>query len=400
LLFIINTMKRLIEKSHRKIAQVKTMPHRGLYDEIDWHERLILLLGHRGAGKTTLILQRLKANNKNGIYLSLDDFYFETHRLVEVIDGLYSKGFRQFYLDEVHRYQNWSKDIKQIYDDYHDIWLIATGSSLLDISKGNADLSRRAMTYQMQGLSFREYLLIEKNVRLSSVSLQDILQYRHEIESGLIDQFSWESDFKNYLKYGYYPFFKDGKKSYLSKLEQTAHLVIDSDIIPFEGLNYKSIHSLKKLLFVISQAVPFTPNVSKLSERLGLPRNTLLKLLDILDQAKLIKLLKSGTKGVSYLQKPEKIYLENTNLIHLFAEEHPNIGNIRETFFFNQVNNRHRVTSSKYSDFMVNEKFTFEIGGPTKGLKQIQGIPSSYLALDLKLGNEKVIPLWLFGFLY
>ncbi|NBC57908.1 MAG: AAA family ATPase [Bacteroidetes bacterium] len=393
-------MKNLIEKSKRKVAQVKTMPYRGLYNEIDWNERLILLLGHRGAGKTTLILQRLKDDDVNGIYLSLDDFYFETNRLVEVIGEFYHKGFRQFYLDEVHRYQKWSKDIKQVYDDYDAIKLIATGSSILDISKGNADLSRRAVTYQIQGLSFREYLLIEKNLHLSPVSLQDILQYRYDIESDLLDHFSWENDFKNYLKYGYYPFFKDGKQSYLSKLEQTAHLVVDSDIIPFEGLNYKSIHSLKKLLFVISQAVPFTPNISKLSDRLDLPRNTLLKLLDILDQAKLIKLLKSGTKGVSYLQKPEKIYLENTNLIHLFAQDQPNVGNIRETFFFNQVSNHYTVSSSKFSDFMVNNELTFEIGGPTKGLKQIQGIPMSYLALDLKLGNQKVIPLWLFGFLY
>lgn len=400
MLYIFNNMERLIKKSKRKIEQLNLTKHRAIYDEIDWDERLVLLLGHRGTGKTTLMLQRLKNNNSKGVYLSLDDFYFETHRLVEVFDDLYHEGFRHFYFDEVHRYPHWSKDLKQIYDDYNDVKLLATGSSLLDISKGNADLSRRAVTYRIQGLSFREYLWLEKNMYLKSISLKNIIQNHNEIENDLLDQFSWENDFKNYLRFGYYPFFKESKKSYFIKLEQTAHLVIESDILPFEGLNYKTTHSLKKLLFVISQAVPFIPNISKLSKSLDIPRNTLLKLLDILDQAKLIKLLKSGTKGVSYLQKPEKIYLENTNLNHLFAQQHPNIGNIRETFFFNQVSFHHQVTSSKYADFMVDEQFTFEIGGPSKGLKQIQGIPLSYLALDLKMGSEKVIPLWLFGFLY
>lgn len=393
-------MERLLRKSKRKSNHVKEKHKRAIFHSIRWEERLIILLGHRGTGKTTLMLQHLKANDNKAIYLSLDDFFFETNRLVEIVDALYESGYRAFYLDEVHRYLNWSKDLKQVYDDYDDIQLIVTGSSILDISKGSADLSRRAVVYHLQGLSFREYLLFEKDLDLPSVTLEEVLDSHQELASSLSDHFPWEQEFKNYLKYGYYPFYKEGKQNYFGKLQHSAHLVIDSDITPFEGLNYTTVRTLKKLLFVISQAAPFTPNISKLSERLETPRNTVLRLLDILAQAKLIQLIKSGTKGVSYLQKPEKIYLENTNLIHLFAQDKPNIGSLRETFFLNQLAYKHHVTSSKFGDFMVDQRYTFEVGGPSKTLRQIKGVPLSYLAIDSKSGTGKSIPLWLFGFLY
>lgn len=393
-------MNRLIEKSKRKLQHLKQQKYRALFHEIDWNERFIMLLGHRGTGKTTLMLQRMETDREKSIYLSLDDFLFETHRLVEVFDELYHLGYRHFYIDEVHRYAHWSRDLKQIYDDYDTVHLITTGSSILDITKGKADLSRRAVVYYLQGLSFREYLFLAKDVYIEPIKLEDILEHHQELTSEFLDLFSWETDFKNYLTHGYYPFFLENKQSYLGKLERTAHLVIESDIIPFEGLNYKTLHSLKKLLFVISQSAPFMPNMSKLSEHTQLPRNTLLKLLDKLDQAKLIKLLKSGTKGVSYLQKPEKIYLENTNLIHLFSNLKPNIGSLRETFFFNQLAYQFPITSSKFGDFMIDERYTFEVGGPSKGMKQIKGVPLAYLALDIKSGNGVSIPLWLFGFLY
>jgi predicted AAA+ superfamily ATPase len=331
--------------------------------------------------------------------MSLDDFMFETNDLIKIIEDLYKQGYRRFYFDEIHRYPEWSRILKQVYDDYNDVYIMATGSSILDINKGNADLSRRAVIYNIQGLSFREYLMLEKNIYTSSIKLEDIVNNHQAISSELLETFSWEDDFHNYLKFGYYPFFKESKKNYSGKLEQTAHLIIENDITAFENLNYKTIHSLKKLLFVISQSVPFIPNVSKLSKNLDIPRNTLLRLLSLLDQAKLIKLLHSGTKGISYLQKPDKIYLENTNLMYMFSEGKPNIGSIRETFFLNQVSYLHSTTSSKFGDFMIDEEFTFEVGGSTKGLKQIKGVPLSYLALDIKAGSGKNIPLWLFGFL-
>ena len=393
-------MEYLIEKSTRKSRQVQSKKKRYLYDQIDWQQRLILLLGYRGAGKTTILLQQLLASSEQGIYMSLDDFYFETHRLVETVATLYGMGYRLFLLDEVHRYEMWSKDLKQLYDDYDDIRVVATGSSILDISQGNADLSRRASVYYLHGLSFREYLNFEKNLELKSIPLQEILANHHVIAPDLLDVFDFESDFQNYLKSGYFPFFLEANNTYFQKLQETIHLVIDSDIIPYEQLQHNTTKTLKKLLFVLSESVPFTPNINKLSEKLETPRNTVLRLLDILEKAQILLLLRSSTSGISYLQKPEKIYLQNPNFIYLFSPTVANIGNIRETFFFNQMSAVHEVNSSKFGDFMVDDTFVFEVGGPSKTNEQIRGIPNSYLALDVAGGNDKRIPMWLFGMLY
>ncbi|TFV93515.1 ATP-binding protein [Algoriphagus kandeliae] len=393
-------MKNLIEKSERKIHLIKGKPKRYLYNKIDWEQRLILVLGYRGVGKTTLLLQYLSEAKTKGIYLSLDDFYFETNRLIKTIDILYQEGFRLFLLDEVHRYFYWSKDLKQLYDDYPDIQLIATGSSILDLSKGNADLSRRASVYHLHGLSFREFLLFEKKLPIQPLSLEDIIQKHQVIGPDILDSVHFPKDFENYLKYGYFPFFAEAKRTYYQKLEETINLVIETDVAPFEDLQHSTVRTMKKLLYVISESVPFTPNINKLSERLEIPRNTILRLLDYMDQAQILSLLRSSTKGVSYLQKPEKIFLNNTNFIYLFSPNQPNLGNIRETFFLNQTSPVHLVTSSKYGDFMVDESFVFEVGGASKSEEQIRGVPNAYLALDIQGGNGKRIPLWLFGFLY
>ncbi|TVR79509.1 MAG: ATP-binding protein [Saprospirales bacterium] len=393
-------MELLIEKSDRKAKEVRDQQRRYLYEQIEWNQRLIVILGYRGAGKTTLLLQYLSNARQRGIYLSLDDFYFETHRLVNLIESLYKKGFRLFLLDEVHRYAWWSKDLKQLYDDYDDIQVVATGSSILDISKGNADLSRRASVYHLHGLSFREYLNFQKNIGLEILSLEEILNEHHVLAPELLDTFNFKSDFQDYLKFGYLPFFLESKKTYHQKLQETIHLVIDTDIAPFEELQHSTTRILKKLLFVLSESVPFTPNIKKLSEKLETPRNTVLRLLDILDRAQILQLLRSSTKGVSYLQKPEKIYLGNPNFIYLFSPKMANIGNVRETFFFNQLRAVHSVTASKFGDFMVDETWVFEVGGASKTTEQIQGIPNAYLALDIDGGSNRRIPLWLFGMLY
>jgi len=393
-------MDFLIEKSERKTKLVKDKQRRYLYEQVDWQQRLIVILGYRGVGKTTLILQHLSSATQKGIYLSLDDFFFETHRLVETVRNLYNSGYRLFQLDEVHRYLWWSKDLKQLYDDYDDIQLVATGSSILDISKGNADLSRRAAVYNLHGLSFREYLNFQKNLHLPALALNDILSRHHEIAPELLDLFHYSTDFSNYLKFGHFPFFLESKSTYFQKLEETINLVIDTDISPHEDLQHSTTRTMKKLLFVLSQTVPFTPNINKLSDKLETPRNTLLRLLDYLDKARILHLLKVDTKGVSYLQKPEKIYLHNTNFIHLFSPKKANVGSLRETFFFNQLSAVHAVTSSKFGDFMVDDNYVFEVGGATKSRDQIKGVPNAYLALDIEGGSEKRIPLWLFGMLY
>lgn len=392
-------MESLLFKSRKKVANSIDKIKRLIYDDIHWDERLILLLGYRGVGKTTLMLQRLKEFGEKGIYFSMDDLYFETNRLVTVVEELYTLGYRAFFIDEVHRYSFWSKDLKQLYDDYEDIHLVATGSSILEVAKGQGDLSRRAIVHQLQGLTFREYLQFEKKIKLSPIDLETILERHHEISADLSEQFSLKKDLNNYLKNGYFPFYKENKSVYFQKLSETINLVIDIDIAPFEELNYNTVRTMKKLLYVISQSVPFVPNITKLSERLEAPRNTILRLLDLLHQAKIIKLLHAENEKMSYLKKPEKIFLENTNFMYLFAEGKANIGSVRETFFFNQLGQHHRVTASKWGDFMVDEKFTFEVGGSNKNFKQIKGVPNSYLAIDIENGIGNKVPLWLFGML-
>lgn len=393
-------MENLIRKSERKARSVKVKKKRYLYEQIDWKQKLILVLGYRGVGKTTLLLQYLSDIQRKAIYISLDDFYFETNRLVESVASLYELGYRVFLLDEVHRYMWWSKDLKQLYDDYEDIQVVSTGSSILDISKGNADLSRRATVYHLYGLSFREYLNFQKNDSLPTLTLEEILNKHHLLAPELLDTFDFDSDFQDYLKFGYFPFFLESKIGYHQKLLETIQLVIDTDIAPFEELQHTTTRTLKKLLFVLSESVPFTPNIQKLSVKLETPRNTVLRLLDLLDQAQILLLLRSSTKGISYLQKPEKIYLQNPNFIHLFSPTMANLGNVRETFFLNQLRAVHSVTAPKYGDFLVHDAYVFEVGGSSKTTDQIQGIPHAYLALDIKGGSNRRVPLWLFGMLY
>jgi predicted AAA+ superfamily ATPase len=392
-------MEKLIHKSERKAQASKEKKKRYLFSQIDWIQKLIIILGYRGTGKTTMVLQYLSSLNRKGIYLSLDDIYFESNRLVSTVEQLYQLGYRVFLLDELHRYEYWSKDLKQLYDDYEDVQIIATGSSILDISKGSSDLSRRAVLYRLHGMSFREYLNFNHDKEFSALKLNDIIENHVNISDEIIDSVSILKEFGKYLKYGYYPFHLEGNRTYHQKLEETINLVIDMDIAPYEELQYNTTRIMKKLLYILSQSVPFTPNIQKLSEKLESPRNNILRLMDLLNQAQILQLLKASTQGISYLQKPEKIYLQNTNLVYSFSNQ-PNVGNLRETFFFNQVSAVHHVTAPKYGDFLVDEQFLFEIGGAAKTNEQIKGLPNSYLALEIERGNDKRIPIWLFGFLY
>lgn len=394
-------MERLVKLSQRKINATKAVFKRFLYSEIDWNQPLIIIKGYRGSGKTTMLLQRAKEINMDTIYLSLDDIYFETYRLVELFDLLYEKGYRHFFLDEVHRYRYWSKDMKNIYDNYPEARIVATGSSVLEVNKGQADLSRRAATYYLPGLSFREFLELEYELNLIQVDLVTIIQQHSEISENYNDMVNFEKTFKEYLEFGYYPFYKEGIKFYGQKLQQVTNLVLDVDIAPFDDLAAATVHNMKKLLYIISQSVPFIPNVSKLSERMNIPRNSILKILYYLEQARVISLLRQDTKGISYLQKPDKIYLQNPNLAWVLSESKPDTGNLRESFFYSQTEVRHQVTSSKYGDFLLDDSYTFEIGGSSKNAYQIRGVPNAYIAADgIKGGSGRKIPLWLFGFLY
>ncbi|MCC5943213.1 MAG: ATP-binding protein [Balneolaceae bacterium] len=393
-------MNKLIDLSNKKSAAVSLVFKRFLIDEIDWKERFILILGQRGAGKTTLLLQRMK-QVKSGVYLSLDDIYFEANRLITEIEKLYDEGFRSFYLDEVHRYKSWARDLKNAYDNYPDIQLIVTGSSILELRKGREDLSRRAAVYTLPGLSFREFIHLQKGLEIQSLSLEDIIKEHQALANQISDRIDVLKAFQEYNRLGYYPFFKEGLRTYHQKLRESTNLVLDVDITLYEDLNASTVRNMKKLIYVLSQSVPFVPNISKLSKKLDIPRNTILRLLDLLERAGVLALLRSHAQGVSYLQKPEKIYLHNPNLLYLFSDEGPSTGNLRETFFYNQLQVKYSVTTSRFADFLVDKTWTFEVGGPSKTDEQIRGVPNAYIAADkIEEGRGRRIPLWLFGFLY
>lgn len=393
-------MKKLLDLSKKKTAAVSSKFKRFLIHEIDWDERFILILGQRGAGKTTMVLQRMK-QEKGGVYLSLDDIYFEANRLITTIGRLYEEGHRAFFLDEVHRYNSWSKELKNAYDNYPDIQIVATGSSILELSKGQADLSRRAAVYTLPGLSFREFLHLHYDLKFASSSLETILNEHQALAAEISDKTDVLKIFREYQRVGYYPYFKEGIRSYPQKLREATNLAVEVDIALYEDLNALTVRNMKKLIYVLSQSVPFTPNISKLSKKLEIPRNTILKILDLLDRVGVLALLRSHIQGVSYLQKPEKIYLQNPNLMFLFSDNRPAAGSVRETFFLNQLQVRHSVTTSRFADFMVDDTWTFEVGGPGKTREQIRGIPNAYTAADgVEEGSGNKIPLWLFGFLY
>lgn len=394
-------MERLVKISEKRIKLVDTGFVRYLYNQIDWDQRLTIVKGARGTGKTTLLLQRLKQLDEKGIYLSLDDFYFESNRLLLLIEQLYESGFRYFFLDEVHQYLHWSKDLKNLYDNFSDIKMVVTGSSVLQIDKGKADLSRRATIYHLYGLSFREFLVFDKNISFNTFDLENLLQDHIYYSPEINDKIDVLKAFHQYLNYGYYPFFKTDKTFYHQKLQQILQMITELDIPSTETINYSSMRSMKQLLYVLSQIVPYTPNIQKLADKTGVPRNSILKSIDLLQKGSILNLLRANNKGVSYLQKPEKIFLENPNLAYTFSDGNPNKGNLRETFFFNQLKVNHSVSSSKFADFMIDHAFTFEVGGASKTDRQITGIPQAFIAADdLENGIKNKIPLWLFGFLY
>jgi len=396
-------METLREKFYSKYALTKTNFIRSYYHSIDWNNRLIGLKGSRGIGKTTLILQYLKKNykpNNHILYTSLDDLYFAENTLYDLARGFYTKGGELLAIDEVHRYKNWAQELKNIYDDFPKLKIIFTGSSLLHLQKSKADLSRRAIIYHMQGLSFREFLEFELKKDFKLIDLDTILNNHIELAIEYLQDFKPLEYFEKYLKYGYYPFYKENINSFNSKLEETTNTVLEIDITQYANIQTSNIVFLKKLLAIISNSVPFKPNIAALSSRTGISINTMKEYLYLLHQADLLQMLFTENKGINSLNKPEKIYLENPNLMNVLSSN-SNSGNIRETFFYNQLKSKHQVFSSPYSDFIIDNKYTFEIGGKDKNKKQIKNINHSYIVKDdIEIGSDNTIPLWLFGFLY
>ncbi len=398
-------MEELFDFFYRELRKTDLSFQRYLIDEIDWEGRLSAITGSRGAGKTTMILQHIKqtfgSSPKEALYVSADNIWFSGNSLFNLANDFEKHGGKYLFIDEVHKYENWSQEIKNIYDSFSDLKVVITGSSMLQVYKGNADLSRRAVHYDLHGMSFREFLKYDQNIEFEKLMLEDILENHIEIAGNFNDKIRPLPLFNSYLKQGYYPYYKPDKRFYLSKLANTVNLILETDLPAVEKIEMYSIRKIKKLLWIISQSVPFTPNITELAKDLDVSRNSLLNYLTILERGGLVNLLQSSTKNLSSLSKPEKIYLNNTNLIYAFDTHKPNIGNLRETFFFNQLQAVSEITSTNRADFIVDSKYIFEIGGKNKGHEQIVGLKNAYLALDnLEYGFGNKIPLWLFGMLY
>lgn len=378
---------------------------RYLYDEIRWNNRLIAITGARGTGKTTLLLQYIKQNYNPSsgevLYVSLDNFWFAAHTLTELADDFVQNGGKVLFLDEVHKYAGWSLEIKNIYDSYPELKIVFTGSSLLEIRRGEADLSRRAVVYHLAGLSFREFLEYEYGMKIGTVSISDLPERQGDIVSEVLAGVKPLVAFKKYLRCGYFPYYKEDEELYGQRVLATLDTVIESDLPAVEKIDYYSVVKMKKLFMVMSGLVPFTPNITQLSRDISVTRVSLLNYLYYLDKAQAIMLVDKEALGMKQMTKPEKVYLGNPNYAYALSGEKVDLGSVRETFFMNQVRVRNRVVFAGDTDFKVNDEFYFEIGGKNKTQKQIQGLERAYLAVDdLEEGWGKRIPLWMFGLLY
>lgn len=400
-----NNMERLVESFRFKLDFISTDFVRSLEADINWNARLIGIKGARGVGKTTLLLQHIKmklsAALDRTLFVSLDSIWFTNNTLVALADDFVKRGGQYLFLDEVHRYPNWSQELKNIYDDYPGLKVVFTGSSLLEILNARADLSRRAVVYTMQGLSFREYLSIETKQNFEKLSLEHILNNHTDIVPLITSKVRPLQYFNGYLKQGYYPFYKEELDLYVPRLEEVINMMLELELPLLRGLDLAYVPKIKQLLLIIAESVPFVPNVSKLSEKMGISRSTLLLYLHYLAEIGLTINLFKESGGISMLQKPLKVYLENSNLMYVLARQTSNTGNVRETFFANQLIYKNNIRYSEKGDFLVNEKYVFEIGGKDKSSKQLQGMENAFIvADDIEYGFQNKIPLWLFGFLY
>lgn len=389
-------MEKLYEFFYRKLKNTPTEFLRYKYNQIKWESRAFGLVGPRGVGKSTMLLQYIKQNldAKDTLYVSADNLYFAENKLVDLADRFVKMGGRHLFIDEIHKYEGWSRELKQIYDSYDDLQIVISGSSILDIYKGMADLSRRMPIYEMQGLSFREYLRLFHGIDVPVYCMEDILTHKatiREIEHPL-------PFFHDYLKRGYYPFGRD--EEFEMELMQVINQTMEVDIPMHMKANISVGKKLKSLIMTISKSVPFKPVMQRLADATGISRNDIPDYLIYMERAGMISQLRNTTGGLRGLGKVEKLYLDNTNLIYVLAPEHADVGNVRETFFMNQTRVHNDVRNSDISDFEIDDK-VFEIGGRKKGQKQIESANNGYVVKDdIESGYANVIPLWTFGLNY
>jgi len=397
-------METLITTFERLLKHTNTDFVRYLYSNVAWNNRLVGIIGAKGTGKSTLLLQHIKLHfpdTSKALYASLDNIWFTKHSLSELAEDFYNLGGTHLFLDEVHKYQSWAIEIKNIYDSYPSLHIVFTGSSMLEIFNASVDFSRRAVVYELKGLSFREFLKYENELELPSFELNEILKNHRSITAEITSKVKILPELKKYLEYGYYPYYKDNMETYPIQVEQSINKTLNEDFPAVEKIEYATILKIKKLLGTIAEMVPFTPNITNLSATIEIGRHTLVKYLYLLDKAGVIQCITEANQTLQTLAKPQKVYLENTNIIHSLAFQNVNIGNVRETFFANQLRTKHKVNSASNGDFTIDETFIFEVGGKNKSNSQIKGIENAYIAADdIETGFANKIPLWLFGFLY
>jgi hypothetical protein len=389
-------MEKLFEQFLKLLKETDTSFFRYIYAEVNWESRMIGLTGPRGVGKTTLVLQHIK-NNLNlteTLYVTAEDFYFSDNKLIDLADAFVKRNGKYLFVDEIHKYKDWARELKLIYDYYPELNVVFTGSSVLDIKKGASDLSRRAVMYHMQGLSFREYLQLFHQVISRTYSLEEILSHKAELPEIKHPL----PLFEDYLKRGYYPFSLE--ENFELKLQQIVNHTLETDIPMYAGMNVSTGRKLKQLLAIIAKSVPFKPNKTSISAALVASRNNIADYCLFIEEAGLITQLRDATGGIRGLGKVDKIYLDNTNLIYSLASINSNSGNIRETFFLNQLRLKYDVIVSPVADFRIGD-YTFEVGGKNKGLKQIQGLDNAFVVKDsIEQGYLNTIPLWKFGLTY
>lgn len=389
-------MDKLFEQFLKLLKETDTNFFRYIYAEINWKSRMIGLTGPRGVGKTTLVLQHIKKNLNPAetLYVTAEDFYFADNRLIDLADTFVKRGGKYLFVDEIHKYKEWAKELKLIYDYHPELNVVFTGSSVLDIKKGASDLSRRAVMYHMQGLSFREYLKLFHQISVRTYSLEEILE--HQVE--LPEVKHPLPFFETYLKRGYYPFALE--EDFDLRLQQVVNQTLEIDIPMYAGMNVSTGRKLKQLLAIVAKSVPFKPNMTSIGTALSASRNNITDYCLFIEEAGMIAQLRDATGGIKGLGKVDKIYLDNTNLIYSLANDNSNAGNIRESFFLNQLRVKYDVIVSPVADFMIGD-FTFEVGGKNKGLKQIQGIEKAFVVNDdIEMGYLNTIPLWQFGLTY
>ena len=401
-------MDKLFERHNEYLSIVPMEFVRGFMQQIDWSLRLIAIKGPKGVGKSTLMQQYIKLNfapdDKHVLYCSADTSYFTTHTLVDTADQFCKIGGRYLFIDEIHKYENWSREIKEIYDLHRDLHIVISGSSLLQINDGQADLSRRLKEYSMPGLSFHEYLAMDSGIHTGTISLDDLLAAPNRFCIEVKHLCHPLEYFKDYLKSGYYPFYFENKQKYQSTVESVVNYIIDTELTKFRGLETGNSRRIKALLKVLSQMVPYEVDITKLSTTIGIQRPTTLKYLKHLEEASLIHRLFTEMSNITDLQKPDKILLDNSNLLYTLSDKQPEIGTVRETFFCNQLHSAgHQVEYGglKSGDFRIDGDLVIEVGEHDKGLRQVKEEPKGYVAADdIDSATFHKIPLWAFGFLY